>query len=101
FVASIALLPALAGCSSSSPTDYAANGYPSQSLADLLKGSLDSPPPARAADPLAPPSSSTAATAAPAPASSAPTDGSDPAAAGYPSVSLIDLLTGSTKPAPH
>jgi hypothetical protein len=105
----MALFPALAGCSSSS-TDYAANVYPSRLLADLLKGSApDSTPPARTTDAPAPPSSSTAAAAAApvapavptAPASSAPADDSDPAAAVYPSVSLSDLLLGSTKPAAH
>jgi hypothetical protein len=123
--ASVALLPALAGCSSSSSVDYAADAYPSQSLVDLVKGSMDSPPPAQTAAPPAPPSSATASAAQPgpaaapgaatarapgaapapaptvaaAPAPSAPPDNSDPVAAAYPSVSLIDLLTGSTNPA--
>jgi len=112
-VASIAVLPALAGCSSSASTDYAADAYPSQSLANLIKGSLDSPPPARTAAPPAPPSSSTAAaaqlgpaapsdsaTVAAARAPSTPADDSDLAGV-YPSVSLIELLSGSTKPATH
>jgi hypothetical protein len=121
--ASIALLPALAGCSSSSSIDYAADAYPSQSLVDILKGSTDSPPPAQTAAPP-PPQSSPAAAAneprpaaattvpavAPAPAAApvaaavppaSPPGDSDPVAAAYPSVSLIDLLTGSTKPAPR
>ena len=112
-VASIAVLPALAGCSSSASPDYAADAYPSQSLANLIKGSLDSPPPARTAAPPAPPSSSTAAaaqlgpaapsdsaTVAAARAPSTPADDSDLAGV-YPSVSLIELLSGSTKPATH
>jgi hypothetical protein len=78
--ASIALLPALAGCSSSSSIDYATDAYPNQSLVDLLKGSTDTPPPVQTPAPSRP-------------------DESDPVAAAYPSVSLIDLLTGSTKPA--
>jgi hypothetical protein len=119
--ASIALLPALAGCSSSSSSiDYAADAYPSQSLVEILKGSTESPPPAQTATPPPPQSSPVAAAnepraaaaaapatavapapapvAAAAPAPSAPGD-SDPVAAAYPSVSLIDLLAGSTKPA--
>jgi hypothetical protein len=118
--ASIALLPALAGCSSSSSIDYATDAYPNQSLVDLLKGSTDTPPPVQT--PAPPPSAPSVATAneprpaastvpvvvapapaaapvaAAAPASSRP-DEPDPVAAAYPSVSLIDLLTGSTKPA--
>ena len=111
-VASIAV--ALAGCSSSASTDYAADAYPSQSLANLIKGSLDSPPPARTAAPPAPPSSSTAAAGQPGPAApsdsatvaavarapSTPADDSDLAGV-YPSVSLIELLSGSTKPVSH
>jgi hypothetical protein len=119
--ASIALLPALAGCSASSSIDYAADAYPSQSLVDILKGSTDSPPPAQAAAPPPPspavaagneprPAAATVPAAAVAPASAAapvaaavpapsPPGDSDPVAAAYPSVSLIDLLAGSTKPA--
>jgi hypothetical protein len=48
--ASIAWMPALAGCSSSASNDYstAASAYPSQSLADLFRGSRSSPPLAQA-----------------------------------------------------
>jgi hypothetical protein len=121
--ASIALLPALAGCSSSSSVEYATDAYPSQSLVDVLKASTASPPPAQTAAPPPPspavaaaneprPAAPTvpAAAVAPAPAAApvaaaapapAPPDDSDPVAAAYPSVSLIDLLTGPTKPAPR
>jgi len=123
--ASIALLPALAGCSSSSSVDYATDVYPSQSLVDILKGSTDSPPPAHTPAPPSPGSSVAAANEprpaapadpaaatvpAPAPAAApvaaaapapSPPEASDPVAAAYPSVSLIDLLSGSTKPAPR
>jgi len=47
-VASIALLPALAACSASTPADYATGVYPSQSIGDALKDSLASPRPTRA-----------------------------------------------------
>jgi hypothetical protein len=107
-VASVLLL---LGCSSYSSTDYAADVYPSQSLADLLKGSSDSSPPVRAADLPAQPSSSVVTTdprapAAPAGLASAATESaparspenSDPAATAYPSVSIMELLT---KPASH
>lgn len=111
--ASIALLPALAACSSTSSNDYdaAAAAYPSQSLADLLKGSPNSPTPMRTAGQPAPPNSSTAVVGQSDPASpsgsatagaaaTAPSQSSDefdPAASAYPSVSLSDLLSGSTK----
>jgi len=115
-------LPALAGCSSSSSVDYAADAYPNQSLVDILKGSTKSPPPVQTAAPPPPQNSPVAATneprpavatvpaVAPAPAAApvaaavpapSPPDDSDPVAAAYPSVSLIDLLTGQTKPAPR
>jgi hypothetical protein len=117
--ASIAVLLAVAGCSSSS-VEYAADAYPSQSLADLLKKSTDSPPPsqkpdfprpARMNDMPAPPSSSPPAargpsappppeaTPSPPAAVTAPSEDADLVAAAYPSVSLIDLLTGAKKPA--
>lgn len=110
--ASIALLPALAACSSTSSNDYdaAAAAYPSQSLADLLKGSQNSQTPVTAG-PSAPPNSSTAVASGPSPvassgpatavaavpAPSATSDDFDPAASGYPSVSLSDYLSSSTK----
>jgi hypothetical protein len=117
-VAAIALLPALAACSSSSTVEYATDAYPSQSLVDLLKGSKDSPPPAPSVE-AAPPAATGAspplpasgvpsgrepapvAAAAPAPpaAASPPPAEADPVAAAYPSVSLIDLLAGARKPA--
>jgi hypothetical protein len=55
-VASIACMPALAGCSSSASNDYstAASAYPSQSLADLFRGSRSSSPPAQAVAPPPP-----------------------------------------------
>jgi hypothetical protein len=116
--ASIALLPVLAGCSSSSSIDYATDAFPNQSLVDLIKGSTASaptpappppgPPVAAATEPRPAPATGPApavtstpvpvAAAAPAPS---PPDDPDPVAAAYPSVSLIDLLTGSTKPAPR
>jgi hypothetical protein len=111
--ASIALLPALAACSSTSSNDYdaAAAAYPSQSLADLLKGSQNSQTPVRTAGPSAPPNSSTAVASGPSPvassgpatavaavpAPSATSDDFDPAASAYPSVSLSDYLSSSTK----
>jgi hypothetical protein len=117
--ASIAVLPVLAGCSTSASYDYssaAAAAYPSQSLADLFKGSLDSPPPVRmAAQPPASPNSS-AVVAGPANASgpgapnptgsgtataavpaASPDDYYRSAASAYPSVSLSDLLSGSAE----
>jgi predicted lipid-binding transport protein (Tim44 family) len=123
-MAAIALLPALAGCSSSSSVEYVADAYPSRSLADLLKGSMESAPPAQRPEPApsaamaaspapassgapaptpatiaAPPAASPAAQAPPpTPAPAAAADEPDPVAAAYPSVSLIDLLTGR-KPA--
>jgi hypothetical protein len=115
--ASVALLPALAGCSSSSSIDYATDAYPNQSLVDLIKGSTASPPPAppppgppvAAANEPRPAAAPPPAAVAPAPAAApvavaapaSPPDDTDPVAAAYPSVSLIDLLTGSTKPAPR
>jgi hypothetical protein len=120
--ASIAVPLALAGCSSSSSIDYATDAYPNQSLVDILKGATDSPPPAQAAAPPPPgppvaaaneprPGAATVpAAVAPAPvavpvAAAAPAppppDDPDSVAAAFPSVSLIDLLTGSTKPAPR
>jgi hypothetical protein len=118
-MASIALLPALAACSSSSSIEYATDAFPNQSLADILKGATASPTPA-AAPPAPNPAlaasgpGSTAApamaaapapapVAAPAPASvaaappptpSAPPAESDPVADAFPSVSLVDILTG-------
>jgi hypothetical protein len=120
-MASIALLPALAACSSSSSIEYATDAFPNQSLADILKGATASPPPAPAAappapnpamgarepGPTAPPPSAAAApapaaaaptsasvAAAPSPAPSAPPAESDPVADAFPSVSLVDILTG-------
>jgi hypothetical protein len=104
-VAAIAL-PVLAGCSST--VEYATDAYPSQSLVDLLKRPRDapspapsagSPPPAVTSAPPPVPSSAAppAAAASPPPAATPPTD-PDPVAAAYPSVSLIDLLTGARKP---
>jgi len=121
-IASLAL-PALAGCSSSSSVDYVADTYPSQSLADMLKGATAPAPPVSAqktdpaptagvantsalptSSPSAPPPPAAAtpiATATPAAAPPAAAADPDPVAAAYPSVSLIDLLTGAAKsPAP-
>jgi len=106
-------LPLLAGCSSSSKVDYASDAFPSQSLVDLLKETKSAPPaapsaaqpapstteaslpPASAAPPAreAPPVSSTAAASPPPPATTS-AENDDPVAAAYPSVSLIDLVTG-------
>jgi hypothetical protein len=121
--AAITLLPALAGCSSSSSVDYATDAYPNQSLVDLLKGAMASPPPAQTPAP-APPAPSVAAANEPRPAAATipaaavspapgaapvaaaapaapPRDDSDPVAAAYPSESLVDIFTGSRKPAPR
>jgi hypothetical protein len=110
----VVALPALAGCSSSSTIEYATDAYPSQSLVDLLKRPKDSAPPAPSAG--SPPPAVTSAPP-PVPSSAAPPAGepplvaaspprppagppaeADPVAAAYPSVSLIDLLTGARKP---
>jgi hypothetical protein len=116
-MASIALLPALAACSSSSSIEYATDAFPNQSLADILKGATASPPPVPAAAPPAPnpalaasgpgptaapamaAAPASAPVAAPAPASVAaapppPPAESDPVADAFPSVSLVDILTG-------
>jgi len=116
-MAAVALLPVLAGCSSSSSIEYVADAFPSQSLVDIVKGaaapaprqepappvamtappapaSSDAPPPVQAAA-AAP---SVAAPAAPTPPPAA-TEEADPVAAAFPSVSLIDLLSGTRKPA--
>jgi hypothetical protein len=53
--------------------------------------------PAGAAAPVA--STTAAVTPAASPAAAAPQSDADPVAAAYPSVSLIDLLTGAKKPA--
>jgi hypothetical protein len=112
------VLPLLAGCSSSSSVEYATDAYPSQSLVDLLKRPKESPPPAQTAEsppPAAtgapppvptsapaparePPPVAATAAASPPPAAPAPPAEADPVAAAYPSVSLIDLLTGTRKP---
>ena len=120
-MAAVALLPALAGCSSSSSVDYVADTYPSRSLVDVVKSSMNSPPPrpdpapsvAMAAPPaptsstVPPPAQDAAAApsvaapvapAAPAPPAAAPGE-ADPVAAAYPSVSLIDVLASMRKPA--
>jgi len=123
--ASIAVPLALAGCSSSSSSsvDYATDAYPNRSLVDVLKGTPESPPPAQTPAPVPPapavaaaneprPAAATipAAAVAPAPGAApvaaaapaaAPRDDSDPVAAAYPSESLVDIFTGSTKPAPR
>ena len=121
-LAAIALLPAVAGCSSSSSVDYVGDTYPSQSLVNLLKKSTDLPPNAQKSEPApagatanaatpptsapppptqsptAPPSGANpVAQTAPAPPASA-TEHADPVAAAFPSVSLIDLLVGEKKP---
>jgi|SRR5437660_7735331 hypothetical protein len=116
-VAAVAL-PVLAGCSST--VEYATDAYPSQSLVDLLKRPKESSPPAPSAEfpppaaagaspplpasaaPPAPEPPPVAATAAASPprVPAAPPEEADPVAAAYPSVSLIDLLTGARKPAP-
>jgi len=108
-------LPLLAACSSSSSVEYVTDVYPSQSLVDLLKGANNSPPPAQNATPPAPapvdasmppPTSATAprepppvattAAASPPPVAAGPPEQVDPVAAAFPSVSLIDLITGRT-----
>jgi hypothetical protein len=120
--AALALLPALAGCSSSSSVEYATDAFPSQSLVDLLKDSRAAPgpapqpdsaptaaagappPPTAVAVPAQPPGSAapppvtTAAAPPPSPAA-VPQPDADPVAAAFPSVSLIDLVTGAKKPA--
>ena len=113
-VAAIALLPPLAACSSSSTVEYATDAYPSVSLVDLLKRPKESSPPATNAElpppaaagsspPLpasaAPPAPVAVTAAASPPPAAAPLEEADPVAAAYPSVSLIDLLTGARKPA--
>ena len=91
------MLPLLVSCSSSSSVEYATDAFPSQSLVDLLKDSKNSPPPAPSATP---PTPSTTNAALPAPASAPPppaktsAESDDPVAAAFPSVSLIDLVTG-------
>jgi hypothetical protein len=98
----------LAACSSSSSVEYATDAYPSQSLVDLLKDSKNSPPPAPTAVPPAatnaelpapPPAresapASVAAAASPPPAAPPSAANDDPVAGAFPSVSLIDLVTG-------
>jgi hypothetical protein len=104
------VLPLL-GCASYPSNDYAADVYPSQSLANLFQGTSDSSPPVRTAA-LPPQPSSSIATmdsrasgpptgssgAATEPAPTSPGENSDLAAAAYPSVSLMELLS---KPASH
>lgn len=120
-VASIVLLPALAGCSSSSPSssadsNYATGGpYPSQSLADLFKHASD-PQPAQTASqpncstataagqPGVAPAASASASAAPCPsvAANTPPPPDDPVADYYHKVSLVDFFKnafGSSTPA--
>jgi hypothetical protein len=110
-VAAIAL-PVLAGCSST--VEYATDAYPSQSLVDLLKRPRDAPPPAPSAGSPPPavtsapppvPSSATPPAGEPPPVAASPPRPpagppaeADPVAAAFPSVSLIDLLTGARKP---
>ena len=115
-VVAVTALPVLAGCSSSSTVEYATDAYPSQSLVDLLKRKESPPPapsaalpsaataasqplPASAAPPAPEPAPAAATAAANPPATPAPQE-PDPVAAAYPSVSLIDLLTGARKSAP-
>jgi len=110
----VATLPLLVSCSSSSSVEYATDAYPSQSLVDLLKESKNPPPPAvSAASP--PPAATTAAVPTPAPttpparepppgpaataanpppAATTPAENDDAVAAAFPSVSLVDILTG-------
>jgi hypothetical protein len=109
-------LPFLVACSSTSSVEYATDAYPSQSLVDLLKESKNSPPPAPSAVPPAPaatvdasvpasaasappparepPPAAAAAAGSQPPAPSPSAENDDPVAAAFPSVSLIDLLTG-------
>jgi hypothetical protein len=116
-IVAVTALPVLAGCSSSSTIEYATDAYPSQSLVDLLKRKESPPPapsaalpstataasqplPASAAPPAPePPPPAATAVATPPPAAVPPQE-TDPVAAAYPSVSLIDLLTGARKAAP-
>jgi hypothetical protein len=108
-------LPLLAACSSSS-VEYVTDVYPSQSLADLLKGASNSSPPVQNPAPPAPsavdassappasatpparepPPVATTAAASPPPVAAGPPEQVDPVAAAFPSVSLIDLMTGRT-----
>jgi hypothetical protein len=118
-VVAVIAVPALAGCSSSSTMEYATDAYPSQSLVDLLTRPKESSPPAPRADsapsaaagvsaPLPAPATSPTREPAPIaatavanpPPAAAPAEEADPVAAAYPSVSLIDLLSGARKPAP-
>jgi|SRR5262249_26977018 len=121
-VAALAL-PIVAGCSSSPSIEYATDAYPSQSLVDLLKGANNSPPPVQSAAPPAPgpveasppptasaapagqpppvpgpPPVATTAAVSPPPVPATPPEEFDPVAAAFPSVSLIDLITGAPKP---
>jgi hypothetical protein len=117
-VAALAL-PLLSACSSSSSVEYATDAYPSQSLVDLLKSSNNSPPPAQGVAPPAPapiaassppptsaappareppPIAAAAAPSPPPPPAATPAEQVDPVAAAFPSVSLIDLITGARKP---
>jgi hypothetical protein len=109
----IATLPLLVSCSSSSSVEYATDAFPSQSLADLLKDSKNRAPPAPNAVPPAAPATSAAlpapASARPAyepppasgagpvnppPATTTSVENNDPVAAAFPSVSLVDIVTG-------
>jgi hypothetical protein len=113
----VAALPLLVSCSSSSSVDYATEAFPSQSLVDLLKDSKNPPAPPPSATPPAAPATSAAS---PAPASAPPpayepppaaaagpvnpptqpqpaatsAANDDPVAGAFPSVSLIDMVTG-------
>jgi hypothetical protein len=106
----VAALPLLVSCSSSSSVEYATEAFPSQSLVDLLKESKTPPPPAPSATPPAPAATNAALPAPtppapePPPAAAAPVNPPPPAttsaqnddavAAAFPSVSLIDMVTG-------
>jgi len=109
----------LASCSStSSPGDYAVGAYPSQSIIELFKDSPNSAASARPVGPPAPADSSTMSAATPvtgsapepaasalatraAPTAAAPANDFDPAASAYPSVSLFDFSSKSTKSSPE
>ena len=115
----VSALPLLAACSSSSSVEYATDAYPSQSLVDLLKSSNNSPAPVQGAAPPAPapvdasppppasaappvretrPVATTTTASPPPPVAATSAEQNDPVAAAFPSVSLIDLVTGARKP---
>jgi hypothetical protein len=114
-VVMLALFPVFAGCSTTSPSDYAENAHPTGRgvLAEMFNATPESPTPAEAVPancPLAPagqrgparqvaPPANSCSTATAVRVPSSPPAEQDPAASAYPSVALIDVLFGSSKPA--